>query len=557
MDTKQILLDYYGENARKLRRIVDKILAGFGGIAQKDEDDFYSLANEVFLDVLKRYDKEQSFEGFLYSCLSNKICSEMTKRNRKKRNGDYHAVSLDAMLCEEGSNFADMLASDVNVEREVEEKEGLFQDEGIVRYMNQLSKLQRRILKLRMEEVPKWKILQRLGISEKEYEGNLLQMKSFERTSVLYRRVLGNRNKKEENHNMTQTSEISKNTSYAVSSLIKKLDGYSIRGDHSLQRNSGQWNHLTRSEYICTLLHGYPVPAIILAEQVTPGGIVNWLIDGKQRTTNASCFEKNGFKISRNVERPLVSYQMVCRDLNGNICYENREFDVRGRYYEDLPEELKERFNDYAFPVVQYLNCSDEDIEYHIRRYNAAKPVSAAQKGITHLGEKYAKAVKDLTEHSFFKDKGNYRISEFANGTIERVVIESMMVICFLPDWKKRQEDMCRYLKKNVKAEQFDAFAGMLDRLVMVLPEDVAVMFDSKNSFLWFGLFAGISEMGLSDEGFVEFLREFQSRLHGQNVDGITFDSLNEKSTKDKNVVIRKLKVLEGLVQAFLKDERV
>ena len=79
----QILDTYYADNARKLHRVVDKILFRFGGLSSKDTDDFYSLANEVFADVIRRYDCEQSFDGFLYSCLSNRIMSEITKRNRE------------------------------------------------------------------------------------------------------------------------------------------------------------------------------------------------------------------------------------------------------------------------------------------------------------------------------------------------------------------------------------------------------------------------------------------------------------------------------------------
>ena len=44
---------YYADNAKKLHGMVDKILLKFGGISNKDKDDFYSLANEVFVDVLK------------------------------------------------------------------------------------------------------------------------------------------------------------------------------------------------------------------------------------------------------------------------------------------------------------------------------------------------------------------------------------------------------------------------------------------------------------------------------------------------------------------------
>ncbi len=51
----QIIFAYYADNAQKLRRIVDKILFKFGGLSNKDVDDFYSLANEVFVDVMRRF----------------------------------------------------------------------------------------------------------------------------------------------------------------------------------------------------------------------------------------------------------------------------------------------------------------------------------------------------------------------------------------------------------------------------------------------------------------------------------------------------------------------
>ena len=53
---EQLLFTYYDQNAKKLRSMVDKMLAKFGGISDKDRDDFYSLANEVFVEVMRCYD---------------------------------------------------------------------------------------------------------------------------------------------------------------------------------------------------------------------------------------------------------------------------------------------------------------------------------------------------------------------------------------------------------------------------------------------------------------------------------------------------------------------
>ncbi len=38
-----ILGSYYADNAKKLHKVVDRILSKFGGLSNRDKDDFYSL----------------------------------------------------------------------------------------------------------------------------------------------------------------------------------------------------------------------------------------------------------------------------------------------------------------------------------------------------------------------------------------------------------------------------------------------------------------------------------------------------------------------------------
>ena len=110
MNTDKILDGYYKDNAQKLRAIVDKLLRDFGGISQKDYDDFYSLANAVFAGALKQYDAARDFDGFLYSCLSNRIKTEITRRNRIKRRADMTAISIDTPIGgESGATIGDTL----------------------------------------------------------------------------------------------------------------------------------------------------------------------------------------------------------------------------------------------------------------------------------------------------------------------------------------------------------------------------------------------------------------------------------------------------------------
>jgi len=183
-----ILNTYYADNAKKLHKTVDRILCRFGGLSGKDTDDFYSLANEVFADVMKRYDYKQSFDGFLYSCLSNKIMTEITRRNREKRKADRMSVSLDTPVGDgDGLTIGNMIADGFDTFEEVNKRQGngQYQDK-IQQYISRLSNQQVNILNLLIDGYEPYEIRKILEISPKEYTDNLQAMRSYENIKVLF-----------------------------------------------------------------------------------------------------------------------------------------------------------------------------------------------------------------------------------------------------------------------------------------------------------------------------------------------------------------------------------
>lgn len=180
---ENILNTYYADNAKKLRKAVDKILLKFGGIS--DKDDFYSLANEVFVDVMKKYDASQSFDIFLYSCLSNKIKTEMTRRNREKRKADIMSVSIDTPVGDnEDYVLGDIIAGDFNIEKEIFGEETL-KSLKLEKYLNKLSKCQRKILELSAASYDAGEIQKMLDITQKEYTDNMMAVHSYENIKIL------------------------------------------------------------------------------------------------------------------------------------------------------------------------------------------------------------------------------------------------------------------------------------------------------------------------------------------------------------------------------------
>ena len=183
----EILITYYSNNAKKLHKIVDRILLKFGGLSDKDLDDFYSLANEVFVDVIKRYDSSQIFETFLYSCLLNKIKTEMTRRNCEKRKADRMSISIDAPIGDdENSTIGDIIASDFSIEKELFEKDKREEwSEEANRYLDSLSPLQRKIAFLLSDNNTPNEICEELHITLKHFENSMKRILADERIKSL------------------------------------------------------------------------------------------------------------------------------------------------------------------------------------------------------------------------------------------------------------------------------------------------------------------------------------------------------------------------------------
>lgn len=361
---------------------------------------------------------------------------------------------------------------------------------------------------------------------------------------------------------VSTTMEKSKSNKMSIASIKKKMENQTLRFNHPLQRESEMWTNVMRGNLVSDILQNNPIPALTFAEQIINGIAVTWDLDGKQRCTNACSYVNNEFKVSKNVRRGIISYQAIVKDDEGNVVCdkdgfpttEYKEFDIRNKFFKDLPEELQDRFLDYNFEITLYLQCTSEDIAYHIARYNDGKPMNTQQKGIINLGEEFAMTVKSISAMPFFKELGNYTVREGKNGTINRVVVESVMAANFLDDWKKDQGELCTFLKENATAETFENFEDMVDRLSNVANDEALEMFNTKNSFLWFGLFGRFVNLGEPDKRFIEFMAEFSQSLHSKQIDGESFDDLmSNKSTKDKNVVIARIDKLTALMNEYLR----
>ena len=254
---------------------------------------------------------------------------------------------------------------------------------------------------------------------------------------------------------------------------------------------------------------------------------------------------------------PYVYYQKENED--GEM--ETIKYDLRGRHFDDLPEELQDAFDSYAIDVVKHLDCSDEEVAYHIGRYNRQTSMNINQKNILPM-YKVAGFIKKISDNNvFFEECGTYTEIEIRKGVVDRVVSESIMTMFHLDNWSKGKA-MSKFLNENATQREFEIFESELDRLYKIIDKKTTgKLFNSKNSFIWFAAFHKFTRYGVDDLKFKDFLIAFQNSLHSktfEEYDNYSFDTYeNNKSTKDKKVVLAKLDILDKLMREYLHIEEV
>lgn len=573
------IVNEYCENDMKKLKKVCYSTWGKCGLPYVYYDDLYDDAMKVLLESVRTFKENDRAnfntylaknirlsygEWFRNNCLRAKRSNLELDKNgkiKKDENGNpiiIKNISFDAPT-DEGVDLCEKIASDFEVERELDIKDSL--GENTITYLESLSPTQRKIAHLIMEGYDSSYIKMKLNLTDKQYTHHMKYMMSDKYTSVLKRNDNIEVNEVEEKSmNSNQTFEKSKVEKLSIASIIKKINNGTLRYDHPLQRESDQHSTKMKSNLMSDILQGNPIPALVFAEQVINGISITWNLDGKQRSTNVKEFVEDKFKITKSVRRKMIKYQAIIKDEDGNIVPDEkgfpqaewREFDITNKKFSQLPDELKDKFMDYCFDITLYMNCSDEDIAYHIERYNDGKQMASSQKGIIKLGEDYARMIKGISAMPFFKENG-FNYTQSKNGTIDRVCIESVMATEFLDKWKSSPEDISAFLKKNATEEHFDNLEDTVERLERVVTEDVGEMFDKKDSFIYFTVFARFKKTGLDDGRFIEFMTEYAQSLHNKfdEIEAATVDG-KKRSTKDKAVVVEKIDACENMMNKFL-----
>lgn len=245
------------------------------------------------------------------------------------------------------------------------------------------------------------------------------------------------------------------------------------------------------------------------------------------------------------------------RDEYGNIQCEVEEFDIRGKTYEDLPQELKNKFNGCPLTTVIYQDCATEETSELVLLYNNHVAMNAAQKAFTYIG-KYADEIKRIKDtNRFLMDCTMLSENEKEKGIWERVISECVMGIYHYENWKRTPKDMCDYLNENSSEQEYKNIEVYFKRLIpycdKIDESEVAALFTSKNLFIWMMVFNRFTNLHISDDRFGEFLKTFVNSLKFKEIDGEDWGKIDsDRNTKDKSLINRKIDYIINLMNEFL-----
>lgn len=356
------------------------------------------------------------------------------------------------------------------------------------------------------------------------------------------------------------TKTVTKNTS--LENFLSKVVDEDYRTDFFTQRKFG-WKNEMVNELVRTVLTDDYIPPIILCEEnLENGNIQTYIADGIQRSTSLIKFRYENHKISAAISNPIITYSVLLRDENGRVVKdedgnqirEEREFDLKGKTYNDLPKELQNQFDNYQIGSATHLNCSMHQIAEYVKRYNNHISMKTSQVAFTFLIN-YAEDVRRIMEHRFFLDGGSYTDKEHDNGDLERVIAESVMLINHKKDWKKSSKPMFKFLNENSNSIEFENFENLLDNLLPVVDDDRELMdlFTSKDSFLWFDLFDKFTKLNIDNLVFKKFLHSFIDNLSNLKVDSNNWcDLCSIKGTKDTKTIKIKTEYLYKIMVDYL-----
>lgn len=187
------------------------------------------------------------------------------------------------------------------------------------------------------------------------------------------------------------------NINWNARQLVKMCMNGSITFDNAIQRGY-VWDIKRKSLLIESMIIGYPVPAFYAKRDENK---VFDMLDGKQRS------------------------EAICGYLNNEYALEGVSEEYEGKFFNELPEEVKDEIISYSLTVYYFEDITDEEVNEMFFRLNNGKPLTAIE--LTRVKTKSFDKIKELAAHPIFTEA--LKDSQINKYTNEDIVIKALIML--------------------------------------------------------------------------------------------------------------------------------
>jgi len=258
--------------------------------------------------------------------------------------------------------------------------------------------------------------------------------------------------------------------------------------DPPYQRRS-VWNQAYRDYFIDTVLMKYPAPAIFLYEDIADSGVILYhVVDGKQRLDTIFQFVNGAYPVSDETVR----------------------VELRGKYFDELPSDVKKDFWGYTFSV-EYLSTTEESVVSNIFdriNRNVAKLTPQELRHARYSGH-FISSAEDLTDYLFEQlDPSFPRIAHDSRKQMKDVELISQLLLLIEEGPKGYSIDELneafnnRDIEWDEQKRVIETFKEVVRLLKLILQEDAdfqIIRSRFRNQADFYSLFGALAELQQND----------------------------------------------------------
>lgn len=262
---------------------------------------------------------------------------------------------------------------------------------------------------------------------------------------------------------------------YNVKQLKKMWENLSLSFDHPIQRRSGQWSAEDMSLLVHSMYSGYVIPAFYFIKESTGEVDVKgkpifkyYVLDGKQRLTVIFDFINGGFALHE--DTPTIEY-------------EDAEYEIAGKRFDELPADLQEDLLRYVFTIYNLEDCTDDEIEENFFRLNNGTALTKSQKSKVKIGIKVAEYIDRILEGKFYTQICHFTPSQFKRAGDQCTLMQGMMLLDVKHngyDLKSISENDVMVYAESLHNNYSDESKKRLNAVIEYLEEG----FDNKEKFM-------------------------------------------------------------------------